>query len=218
MGDMYEMGMLQLANEVPITLTAFDPSEELVWSASQSGMIFSHTLPGAEPYSAFHIDKAMTPALGIFPNPYGLIAIAHDRVCFYEKGGLMQADVRLEQILGVTCGALSPSGAQLALCTALERPRISMFDVSSAQISASIELNSPASIARFEPRSSILCVGGTDDTIAVFDVRSGAKAVSTVSCFRGKGKVVCDFDVSGNSIAASGLRSQLGPFGQVIST
>ena len=53
--------MLQLADEAPISLTAFDPSEELVWSASEMGMVFSHTMPNAEPYSAFRLDKHMTP-------------------------------------------------------------------------------------------------------------------------------------------------------------
>ena len=36
----------------PIHLTAFDPTEELLWSASQAGMVYSHLLPTAEPYSA----------------------------------------------------------------------------------------------------------------------------------------------------------------------
>ena len=36
----------------PIHLTVFDPTEELLWSASQAGMVCSHLLPTAEPYSA----------------------------------------------------------------------------------------------------------------------------------------------------------------------
>ena len=42
----------------PISMTLFDPSEELIWSVSGSGMIYSHMLPTAEPYSAFRADAA----------------------------------------------------------------------------------------------------------------------------------------------------------------
>lgn len=71
----------------PIHLAVFDPTEELLWSASQAGMVYSHLLPTAEPYSAFRADEQM-PVVALFPHPFGVITLNHDRVRFFSKGGM----------------------------------------------------------------------------------------------------------------------------------
>ena len=71
----------------PLHLAVFDPTEELLWTASQAGMVYSHLLPTAEPYSAFRADEQM-PVVALFPHPFGVITLNHDRVRFFSKGGM----------------------------------------------------------------------------------------------------------------------------------
>ena len=71
----------------PIHLAVFDPTEELLWSASQAGMVYSHLLPTAEPYSAFRADEQM-PVVALFPHPFGVITPNHDRVRFFSWAAL----------------------------------------------------------------------------------------------------------------------------------
>jgi hypothetical protein len=71
----------------PIHLAVFDPTEELLWSASQGGMVYSHLMPTGEPYSAFGADEQM-PVVALFPHPFGVITLNHDRVRFFSKGGM----------------------------------------------------------------------------------------------------------------------------------
>lgn len=215
-GSFYEMGQLPLAEGSPVVLSAFDPSEELIWSATQHGTIFSHLLPDALPYSAFPLDKTRSPAVGIFPNPYGLMALSHDCVHFFSKGGVPQVEVHNNDLFGATCGCLAPMSAStmLAIGTSYETPSLLMLDVQTGQVVSNRPLDSPPSTARYEPLSSLVCLGCADGTIAVFDVRTQPKPTSKVHVLRGKTNVICDFDVMCNSIAVSSLRSQLGPYGQ----
>ena len=167
-----QFGSVQLTNGSPVPLAVFDPSEELHWCAAEDGMVHSHVLPTFEPYSTFALDKDHTPAIGIFPNAYGLIALTHDCLHFFGKGGLRQAELRCDELLGVTCGCLAQvgSGSLLAAATALETPTLSLVDITSGQVTSQLVLDAPASIARFEPRSSLICLAG-DDRIRLFDVR-----------------------------------------------
>ena len=224
--DFEEASCFPVTNDgAPLTCAVCDTSEELVWSASGSGMIYSHLLPTAEPYSAFRMDVNGTPPLGIFPTPYGLIALAHDAAHFFAKGGLRQAEVRLEELLGATCGCLVPgnSTSHLAVVSdnqSTEAPshslaaQLSLLDLNTAAIASTLELEAPASIARYEPRMSLLCLSGIDGSVSTYDLRAGgAKAAGRCTLFPSKSSVVCDLDVAGNSLCASALRSQLGPRG-----
>ena len=203
----------------PIAMSLFDPSEELIWSASGSGMIYSHLLPTAEPYSAFRVDESGgSPALGLFPNPFGLIALTHDTVRFFTKGGLSQAEVRLEQLQGNTCGCLTPSSssARLAIVSAYnpEAPTLSLLDLTTATIATSLAIDMPATLARYEQHSSLLLLSGADGSVSAYDLRAGGtKPAGRCTLFPSKANIVCDFDVAGSALCASALRSQLGPLG-----
>ena len=194
------------ADAAPITLSAFDPSEELVWSASGSGMIYSHCVPSIELYSAFRADVHGAPALGLFPNPFGLVALTHDAVRFFSKGGVSHGDIvrcasprlspllllsfaplpaslhpahpsplRLSQVRpelsGAACGCLLASSASTQLAVAAfgnDNPSLSLLDLNTTQITASLKLEAPATLARLEPHSSLVCLSGagTRQTLA----------------------------------------------------
>jgi hypothetical protein len=204
----------------PLTLTSFDPSEELIWSASGAGMVYSHLLPTAEPYSAFRIDAAHTPPLGIFPNPFGLVALTHDAVRIFSKGGMQHAEVRRDAMLGATCGCLCPSHSSTKLAVVAQydpdaETQLSLLDLGTAEIASSVTLDSAATLARYEPRSSLLCLSGRDGTVRSYDMRAaGARPVGTCTLFPSKAHVICDFDMMGQTLVASALRSRLGPMGQ----
>ena len=73
------VGTIESSRGAPIHLAAFDPAEELLWSASQAGMVYSHLMPTAEPYSAFRAEEQM-PVVALLPHPFGVITLNHDRV------------------------------------------------------------------------------------------------------------------------------------------
>lgn len=208
------------ADGAPLASCQFDQSEELIWSVSGSGMIYSHIVPTVEPYTAFRMDNEPTasPPVGIFPNPYGLIALAHDGVHFFTKGGLRQADVRLDSLQGVTCGCLiaSTSSTRLGVVASAEpdTPRLLLLDLGTAAVTTSIDIDSAATLARYEPRSSLLCLSGADGVVSTYDLRAGAaKAAGRCVLYPSKASVICDMDVAGSAICTSALRSQLGPLG-----
>ena len=82
-----QQGQLE-TNGLPLSTVAFDPAEELMWCANSTGQVASFTLPTGELYSSFHVDDVPAPAAGVFPYPYGVVAVAHDAVRFFAKGGL----------------------------------------------------------------------------------------------------------------------------------
>ena len=58
----------------------------------------------------------------------------------------------------------------------------------------------------------MVILGGTDGTILTYDMRTPKRSCLQSHIFpRG---VICDFDVCGNTVVASSMRSQLNPFGQ----
>ena len=201
----------------PITHACFDPTEELVWCASGSGMIYSHMLPMVEPYSAFRCDpRSGAVPTGIFPNPYGLIAVSQAGVHFFTKGGMKVSDVELPEVLCATCGCLLPSQSRLAVVSTYEpsKPCLTVLDLNSAQVATKLDLDVPATLARYDPHASMICLSGGDGTVAVFDVRAGrGKPAGRCPLFPSKNQVVCSLDLAGNTICASALRSQLGPLG-----
>ena len=208
-----EACVLPLTNDgAPISMTLFDPSEELIWSVSGSGMIYSHMLPTAEPYSAFRADAAGgAPVLGLFPNPYGVIALMPDSVRFFAKGGMQQADVRLPELQENTCGCLtsSSSSAKLAIVSAFNpvQPTLSLLDLTTATITARLQLSldAPPSLARYDEQMRVLLLSGADGNVSAYDLRAGgAKPAGSCPLFRGKQSVVCDFDVAGSAVVASG--------------
>ena len=75
--DLIELGTLA-ACDVPLHLVQFDPSEELLWTASQAGFVYAHHMPSGEPYAAFPLDGRGSPSVGIFPYPFGLISLSFD--------------------------------------------------------------------------------------------------------------------------------------------
>ena len=204
-----------------LNLCAFDPSEELVWSASGSGMVYSHIVPSIELYSAFRPDTVnFSPAVGLFPNPFGVVCLTHDAVRFYSKGGMALGEIRREELTGIACGCLMSSQSSSTLAVSaygLEgNAALSIVDLSTATIKASLPLDAgPATIARHEPHSNLLCVSGADGTVLAYDVRgSGARPAGKCVLYPSKNQVVCAMDIAGNSLCASALRSQLGPLGQ----
>ena len=203
-----------------MSISCFDPAEELVWSASGSGMIYSHLLPTVEPYSAFRTDENGSPALGLFPNPYGLISLTHDAVHFFNKGGLAQGPaVKLPELTGNTCGCLMPaaSSTRLAIVSAYDSqaPTLSLFDLNTATVSTSLKLDAVHTLARFDPSSNLVCVAGADGTVSAYDVRgSGCRPAGRCPLFPSKAQVACAMDLQGTTLVASALRSQLGPLGQ----
>lgn len=206
------------ADGAPLTLTCFDPSEELVWSASGSGMIYSHMVPSMELYSAFHADQARgSPAIGLFPNPFGLCLLTHDAVRFYSKGGCPLGNVVRDELAGASCGCLMPSAsaAQLAVCAyGTTRPALSILDLTTAQVTASLELETPATLARLCRPLNLLCLAGSDGTVSTYDVRAGgARPAGKCALFTGRNQVVCAIDVADSSLVASAVRSRLGPMG-----
>jgi len=88
--DLAELGTIQVA-EAPLHLIEFDPSEELLWTGSQAGMVCAHHMPSGDIHVAF---AGGSPSVGLFPYPYGLVTLNYDSVRFYSKGGCLQA--RLE--------------------------------------------------------------------------------------------------------------------------
>lgn len=204
----------------PLSLACFDPAEELVWSASGSGMIYSHLLPTVEPYSAFRTDEAGSPALGLFPNPFGLIALTHDAVCFFSKGGMSQGPpVKLPELAGATCGCLvtSSSSSRLGIVSVFDpqKPTLSLLDLNTATVSATLAIDGAHTLARFDPSSNLVCVTGADGTISAYDVRgNGGRPAGKCPLFPSKAQMVCAIDLQGTTVVASALRSQLGPLGQ----
>ena len=188
-----------------------------MWSASGSGMIYSHVLPTMQPYSAFHCDAAGTPAIGIFPNPYGLIALTHDAVRFFSKGGMVQATVRDEGLAAAACGCLIPTATSMRLAVVSEldpsQPSLSMLDLNTAAVATTLPIDGPATLMHYEPQTSLLCLSGADGTISTYDVRAGARTAGRCALFPSKANVICALDVAGNTLCASALRTQLGPLG-----
>ena len=98
------VGTIESSRGAPIHLAAFDPAEELLWSASQAGMVYSHLMPTAEPYSAFRAEEQM-PVVALLPHPFGVITLNHDRVRFFSKGGMRLQEVKDEKLQAVCGGA-----------------------------------------------------------------------------------------------------------------
>lgn len=88
--DLVELGTIQVA-EAPLHLAHFDPTEELLWTASQAGMVYAHHMPSGEPHVAFPADGRGTPCVGLFPYPFGLVTLGFECVRFFSKGGCLQA-------------------------------------------------------------------------------------------------------------------------------
>ena len=204
----------------PIALSCFDPSEELVWSASGSGMVYSHLLPTLEPYSAFRCDESMTPAVGLYPNPYGIIVLTHDAVNFFSKGGISQGPpVRRDELAGATCGCLVPSASstRLAVVSAFDpqAPSLALLDLNNqAAVASTLSLEAPYTMALYDASSSLLCLSGADGSVAAYDLRaSGSRPAGKCALFPNKTNVVCAMDLQGTTLVASALRAQLGPLG-----
>ena len=178
-GELVEACALPVSNDgAPITILTFDPSEELIFSASGSGMVYAHLIPSMELYSAFQADvnNAGTPAVGMFPNPFGLAALTHDAVRFFSKGGLPLGEIVLDELAGAACGCMiaSSSAAQLAVSVyGSEGPALSILDLNIACVTTSISLDAPATLARLEHQTNLLCLAGADGTVATYDVRAG---------------------------------------------
>jgi len=86
------------------------------------------------------------------------------------------------------------------------------MDMATAQLTSFARVETLATVAKFEPRSSSLLLGGGDGLVRVFDLRSGYTPVGAANLFpRG---VVHDLDIEGTAIIASALTTQLGPLGQ----
>ena len=199
-----EIGTIELPELAPVPLVAFDPAEELVWCASQAGFITSHLLPSAAPYSRFRTDARATPAAALFPYGFGVIALTHDAVRFFDKGGMQQADVRTDDILGACGGAMATAAGKDCLAISSVSPKTSepalhVLDLTTSAVASSLTLEQPVGhLVRSEPRSAILAAAGADGTIRLFDLRSGAKPTSSHKLFnRG---VVCDFDVRNHAV------------------
>ena len=210
------VGTIESSRGAPIHLAAFDPAEELLWSASQAGMVYSHLMPTAEPYSAFRAEEQM-PVVALLPHPFGVITLNHDRVRFFSKGGMRLQEVKDEKLQAVCGGALVAGKSAPYLACAMAPPdappALGLLDLNTAELSSVVPLEAPASIVRFAPALGLLCLAGADGRVALYDVRQKPKPTSTATLFpRG---VVADMDCSlGHSLAASALRSQLGPLGQ----
>ena len=130
--DMHHMGTLELS-QAPISLAAFDPAEELLWSASQ-GMVYGHLMPTAEPYAAFCVDNEQ-PVVGIYPHPFGVIALTPNRVRFFAKGGMRLQEAQAEQLQAVCGGAMVAGESAPYLACAMappeEPPRLGLVDLTS---------------------------------------------------------------------------------------
>ena len=208
-------GTLCPSDGAPIHLAAFDPSEELLWSASQ-GMVYGHLMPSGEAYAAFRADDEM-PVVGIYPHPFGVIALTHNRVRFFGKGGMRMQEAQDEQLGGVCAGTFVAGDTAPYLACAMApregtKPTMGLVDLNTATMASVVQLESPASVMCYEPSLRVLCAGGADGTVSLFDVRTSARAAGRATVFsRG---MVRDMDCSGNTLAASGLFSRLGPLGQ----
>jgi hypothetical protein len=88
--DLVELGTIEVA-EAPLHLAHFDPTEELLWTASQAGMVYAHHMPSGDPHVAFPNDTTGAPCVGLFPYPFGLMTLGFDCVRFISKGGCLQA-------------------------------------------------------------------------------------------------------------------------------
>ena len=185
-------------------------------------MVYSHLMPTGEPHVAFRPERIRpTPVVGAFPYQYGIIALTYDAVRFFSKGGVMQAEVSHPELEGVCAGVLATSARPptLAMVTAPENDggagscaRLCLLDLMTSKMSSSLDLERPATIVRFEPFGNLLILGGTDGTILTYDMRTPKRSCLQSHIFpRG---VICDFDVCGNTVVASSMRSQLNPFGQ----
>ena len=182
-------------------------------------MIYSHVLPILEPFSAFRCDESMTPAVGLYPNPFGIIALTQDAVHFFSKGGVSQGPpVRHDELTGATCGCLVPSSSstQLAVVSAFnpQAPSLALLDLNTAAVASTISLEAPHTMALFDASSSLLCLSGADGTVAAYDLRaSGSRPAGTCALYPNKANVICAMDLQGSTLVASSLRSQLGPLG-----
>jgi len=146
----------------PIHLAVFDPTEELLWSASQAGMVYSHLLPTAEPYSAFRADEQM-PVVALFPHPFGVITLNHDRVRFFSKGGMKLQEATDSRLAAVCGGALYPpssnKGAPHLACAMAPRdgpPVLGLLDMHTAKLASVVPMEAPASVVRFAPAVNLL--------------------------------------------------------------
>ena len=126
------------------------------------------------------------------------------------------SDVELPEVLCATCGCLLPSQSRLAVVSTYEpsKPCLTVLDLNTAQVATKLDLDVPATLARYDPHASMICLSGGDGTVAVFDVRAGrGKPAGRCPLFPSKNQMVCSLDLAGNTICASALRSQLGPLG-----
>ena len=219
MEDLQVIGTIQ-PSEAPLHLVGFDPGEELLWSASQAGMVYAHLMLSGAPHVAFRTDREMSPAVAVFPHSSGLVTLTYAAAHFISRGGVELAEVRHESLGVLSAGVMCASGRTpaVALCgagtadgTEGSGPSLALMDLSTAQLTVQLPLEIVPTVARWEGRSGLLVLGGGDGLARVFDVRSGVKAVGTAPLFpRG---VIHDLDVQDNSLAASALRAQLGPLG-----
>ena len=208
-------GTICPSDGAPIHLAAFDPSEELLWSASQ-GMVYGHLMPSGEAYAAFCADDEM-PIVGIYPHPFGVIALTHNRVRFFGKGGMRMQEARDEQLGGVCAGTFVAGDTAPYLACAMApthggKPSLGLVDLNTARMASVVQLESTVSVMCYEPSLHALIAGGADGTVSIFDVRTSARAAGRATVFsRG---MVRDMDCSGHTLAAAGLFSRLGPLGQ----
>ena len=219
MEDLQVIGTIQ-PSEAPLHLVGFDPGEELLWSASQAGMVYAHLMLSGAPHVAFRTDREMSPAVAVFPHSSGLVTLTYAAAHFISRGGVELAEVRHESLGVLSAGVMCASGRTpaVALCgagtadgTEGSGPSLALMDLSTAQLTVQLPLEIVPTVARWEGRSGLLVLGGGDGLARVFDVRSGVKAVGAAPLFpRG---VIHDLDVQDNSLAASALRAQLGPLG-----
>ena len=68
-------------------------------------MVYSHMAGQSTLFSLRPDTVNFSPAVGLFPNPFGVVCLTHDAVRFYSKGG-MAPQIRAEELTGIACGCL----------------------------------------------------------------------------------------------------------------
>lgn len=182
-----------------ISAVLFDPLEELVWTANQSGYVTSYFGQELQKYSSFKVHheeiRHMT------ANESGILSLSSNELCFSARTGLHIFSLSGSELSDLQC-MLQRDEACLWL--AGHQNLMLEVDLNKGDISNKADVD-PGTVV-MKRSSRYLCCGDTAGKVRLRDPLS-LKCEHVLEAHTG---TLSDFDVSGNLLVTCGFCSRMG--------